>query len=195
MKRILLVLSILIVSVLTIGTGAQGLPPINLNNSVAMRATFDIWKRDGITQITYNSGDSSDPEYFIMVCNSELKTMDLQYYIVHDGNQVMNADFFTIQNYPKDETKMRYPYYPPGRVVYDSGMGIDKESAGSALEALTFGQKGNFVFSFETVSEKLGPVTKGWTSLIPAEVFNRDLYGAILSDCDHVETRTMTPLI
>lgn len=195
MKSILLSLSILIASVLAIGTSAQDLPPINLNNSVAMQATFEVWKRDGITQITFNSGDASDPEYFIMICNAEERTMDMQYYIVHDGNQVMNADYFTIQNYPKDETRMRYPYYPPGRVVYDSGMGINKEDAGSALEAITFNQKGNFVFSFESVTEKYGPVTKGWTSLIPAEVLHRDLGDVVLSDCDHAETRTMTPLI
>lgn len=195
MKSIITCLACAVVMVLAITSKAQDLPPINLINGPALTPTFEVWKRDGVTQLTYNNGDASDPEIIIMVCDAKNRTMDLQYYIVHDGLQVMNADYFTIQNYPKDETKMRYPYYPPSRVIYDSGMGLNKEHAGAAIESITFGQQGNFVFSFESVTEKYGPITKGWTSLIPADIFKRDLQGAILNDCDNVETRTMTPLI
>lgn len=173
----------------------SSLPKANFINTHAEDPQINIWNTPNITQITYSNGDSKNPEFFVMVCDRVTRSMEFQYYIVRNGVQVLNADFFTIQKYPKGWMVMNYPYYPPAKVIYDSGMGLNKGNFGEVLKELTTLEDSEIAITLEVVTDKYGAKTKAWSQLIPVSVFKRDLLNKDISGCLHTDSREMIPLI
>lgn len=171
------------------------IPAPDFVNKLAPDAKFDVWNITDQTQITFTNGDEVDPQVVIFICKPKQEELDVQYYIKRRGLIILPADFFTIQRYPVGEYRMVYPYFPPARVVYDGGMGLNKDFFSEVLNQIKIGADWNYTITFETVIDGRGAVTQAWTDLIPASIFKRDLVGKDIAGCLNTKTRVMVPLL
>lgn len=90
---------------------------------------------------------------------------------------------------------MKYPYYPPAKVIYDSGMGLSKNSFSSIASELFYPGDWGFVFTLEEITEDYGARTKAWSSIYPSSVVRRDLANKDISGCLYTDNRIMLPLL
>lgn len=172
------------------------LPKADYINEEAPYPKFTIWNTPRVTQITYSNGDERKPEIFIMVCNKRERHMEFQYFITRNGVQILSADYFTIQQYPYRWQEMNYPYFPPARVLYDGGMGLNRTVFGSSLESIiTDPNETSIVFTFEEVTDMYGAMTRVWSESIPSHIFKRDFANQDITGCIQTESRTLIPLI
>lgn len=168
---------------------------IKFTNHMAENPRFTVWKTTRLTQITYDNGNDDQPEIVIIVCDRKTRDMHIQYFIQADGIQVVDAEYITILRYPKGWLKMTLPYYPPSEVIYDGGMGLNKNRLASALRRLTLDPNWGIVFTFEGITNEYGTETKAWSEVIPGFIFKRDLMDQDISDCEFTEGRQLFPLL
>jgi hypothetical protein len=171
------------------------MPDESYINRVAVDPHVNVFTNDDRTQITYTNGDPSNPEIFILICDTKSRRMELQYTIFRDGFQLTDIDYFTIQRYPKKWLKMTSPYYPPSTIVYDSGMVIAKNSLSNTIQDLLLEGDWGYVFSLEKITEGKGMRTKAWSEIIPARVFRRDLSDKDLTACNDLHSKVILPLL
>lgn len=164
-------------------------------NRVATNPRINVFPTGEKTQITYTNGSEKNPEYFIMLCDPETNSVDVQYYIISDGFQITKANYFTIQRYPINWLKMTPPYHSPSVVIYDSGMGLGKNQFINAITRLMEPGDWGIVFTFETFVNDHNIITQAWSEIIPSYVFRRDLYETDLSACVGARSRNFLPLI
>lgn len=164
-------------------------------NGVASDPSIRVYNTVGRSQITYTNGNETKPEYLIITCNSITKEMEVQYYITHDGFQVTNANYFTIQRYPHGYLKMTPPYYAPSVVIFDAGMAGNGDRFITAINGLLTGNKWGVVFTFETYVNNHDIITQAWSEVIPSYVFKRDLSDIDLSVCKGTHFNSILPLL
>lgn len=169
--------------------------PLDYLNGVATDPMFSVYNTVGRSQITYTNGDELNPEYLIITCNEVTKEMEIQYYISHEGFQVVDADYFTIQRYPQGYLKMTPPYYAPSVVIFDAGMAGKGDHLITAIKRLIDGGKWGVVFTFETFVNNHDIITRAWSEIIPSYVFRRDLSKADLSICEDTRFNSILPLL
>lgn len=164
-------------------------------NQIAPYPRFDILNSLSRTQITYSNGDKTDPEYFIITCDGIKQELNVVYYVTQDGFQITNANYFTIQRYPRGWLKMTPPYHAPSAVIYDSGMSGDGKNLVAALKGLLDEDEWGVVITFETYVNNHDIITQAWTDIIPSKIVNRDLTGVDLSICEATKFNSILPLV
>lgn len=164
-------------------------------NTTASNPYVVVYNTAGKTQITYTNGDSDNLEFFILLCDGKRKSIDAQYYVFNDGFQLTQANYFTIQRYPRGWLKMTPPYYPPSVVLYDSGMTLDYTRFSKTIDRLLEEGDWGIVLTFETLLNENDIVTQGWSQVIPSEAFRKGFYKQDLTSCRNAKFRSITPLI
>lgn len=164
-------------------------------NKIAPYPQFDVFNAVGKSQITYTNGDPKNPEYFIITCDEVTQEMNVIYYKTRDGFQVTNANYFTIQRYPRGWFKMTPPYFAPSAVIYDAGMSGQAGYFVKALQGLFRDEDWGVVITFETYVNNHDIITQAWSEIIPSYVFKRDLNHSDLSTCEVTKFNSIIPLV
>lgn len=164
-------------------------------NQIAPYPRFDILNSLGRAQITYSNGDKNNPEYFIITCDEAKQEMNVLYYVTQQGFQITNANYFTIQRYPRGWLKMTRPYYAPSAVIYDAGMSGNGNYLVSALKGLLDDEEWGVVITLETFVNEHDIVTQAWTDIIPSKIIKRDLANTDLSICEATKFNSILPLV
>lgn len=166
---------------------------VGATHSLAVDPFVGVWKLDSQTQITYVGDTGENTEIVILICNKKEHFLDVQYMINKKTWQVLDADFFIIQQYPLDEHSTVKPYYPPARVIYNAGMGKDKADLTKAFKIIEENPQYNYAFVFERIEDDT-QITLAWSKFIPGNVILRGLAGKDLTDCSNAPIRNMNPL-
>lgn len=190
MKRLIL---LLVIACFTMKSFGQE-PGIYINQ-IAPYPRFDVFGALGRTQITYTNGDDKNPEYFIITCDENKQEMNVMYYITHEGFQITDANYFTIQKYPQRWLKMTPPYHAPSAVIYDAGMGGDGKYLVAALRGLLNDSDWGVVITFETYVNEHDIITQAWSDIIPSEILKRDITSSDLSICETTKFNSILPLV
>jgi len=190
MKRLMWLLVIFFLSF-----KAVAVEPPQYINQIAPYPRFDIFNSLGRAQITYSNGDKTNPEYLIITCDEEKQEMNVLYYVTQQGFQITNANYFTIQRYPRGWLRMTPPYHAPSAVVYDAGMSGDGKYLVAALKGLLDEDEWGVVITLETFVNNHDIITQAWTDIIPSTVVKRDLTDADLTICEATKFNSILPLV
>lgn len=190
MKRLMWLLVIFFLSFNAVGADQS-----EYINRIAPYPKFDILNSLGRAQITYSNGDQTNPEYFIITCDEVKQEMNVVYYVTQQGFQITNANYFTIQRYPRGWLKMAPPYHSPAAVIYDAGMAGEGKHLVSAIKGLLDEDEWGVVITLETFVNNRDIITQAWTDIIPSKIVKRDLTTADLSICEATKFNSILPLV